>query len=104
MIMVNTETIPGVEIEKALGIVSGNTVQAKHVGKDIVGGLRNLVGGKMTEYEEMFRESRDIAEKEMVEEAKKLGADAIVNIRYSSSSIMQGSSEVLVYGTAVKIK
>ncbi|MBU9713168.1 YbjQ family protein [Evansella tamaricis] len=104
MIMVNTESIVGVEIEKSLGVVYGNTVQAKHIGKDIVGGFRNLVGGKMTEYEEMFRESRDIAEKEMIEKAKELGADAIVNVRYTSSSIMQGSSEVMVYGTAVKIK
>ncbi|MDG5786290.1 YbjQ family protein [Evansella sp. AB-P1] len=104
MILVNTETVPGMEIERALGIVQGNTVQAKHVGKDIVGGLRGLVGGKMVEYEEMFRESRAIAEKEMVEKAEKLGADAIVNVRYSSSSIMNGSSEVMVYGTAVTFK
>jgi len=104
MILVNTETVPGLEIEKAIGIVTGNTVQAKHLGKDIVGGLRGLVGGKMVEYEEMFRESRDIAEKEMIEKAEKLGADAIVNIRYTSSSIMSGSSEVMVYGTAVKLK
>ena|SRR5690554_604458 len=104
MILVNTETVPGLEIEKAIGIVTGNTVQAKHLGKDIVGGLRGLVGGKMVEYEEMFRESRDIAEKEMIEKAEKLGVDAIVNIRYTSSSIMSGSSEVMVYGTAVKLK
>ncbi|ADU29640.1 YbjQ family protein [Evansella cellulosilytica] len=101
MIIVNTENIAGMEIKKALGIVSGNTVQAKHIGKDIVGGLRGLVGGKMVEYEEMFRESRAIAEKEMIAQAEKLGADAIVNVRYSSSSIMSGSSEVMVYGTAV---
>ncbi|MFA9557553.1 YbjQ family protein [Evansella sp. AB-rgal1] len=104
MIMVNTESLPGFEVEKALGIVSGNTVQAKHIGKDIVGKLRGIVGGKMVEYEEMFRESRAIAEKEMKEQAEKLGADAIINIRYSSSSIMNGSSEILVYGTAVKFK
>ncbi|UCZ54162.1 YbjQ family protein [Bacillus shivajii] len=104
MIIVNTETVPGMEIEKALGVVSGNVVLAKHIGKDIVGGLRGIVGGKMTEYEEMFRESREAAEKEMVQSAERLGADAIVNIRYSSSSIMSGSSEVLVYGTAVTLK
>ncbi|MBB5173334.1 YbjQ family protein [Texcoconibacillus texcoconensis] len=104
MIVVTTETIPGMEIDRALGVVTGNTVQAKHIGKDIVGGLRGIVGGKMKEYEEMFQESRDIAEKEMVEKADKMGADAIVNIRYSSSSIMNGSSEILVYGTAVKLK
>ncbi|SDZ18772.1 Uncharacterized conserved protein YbjQ, UPF0145 family [Evansella caseinilytica] len=104
MIIVNTETVPGMEIERAFGIVSGNTVQAKHIGKDIVGGLRGIVGGKMVEYEEMFREAREIAEKEMVKQAEDLGADAIVNIRYTSSSIMSGSSEVMVYGTAVKLK
>lgn len=104
MILVNTETIPGLEIERALGVVSGNTVQAKHIGKDIVGGLRSLVGGKMVEYVEMFQESREIAEKEMIEKAKALGADAIVNIRYSTSNIMTGCSEVMVYGTAVKLK
>ncbi|MCD8510653.1 MAG: YbjQ family protein [Bacillus sp. (in: Bacteria)] len=104
MIIVNTETIPGIKIEKALGIVQGNTVQAKHLGKDIVGGLRGLVGGRMAEYEEMFNEARSIAEKEMIEKAEKLGADAIVNIRYTSSSIMSGSSEVMVYGTAVKFE
>lgn len=104
MILVNTETIPGLEIERALGVVAGNTVQAKHIGKDIVGGLRSLVGGKMVEYVEMFQESREIAEKEMIEKAKALGADAIVNIRYSTSNIMTGCSEVMVYGTAVKLK
>lgn len=104
MIIVNTETIPGIEIEKALGVVTGNTVLAKHIGKDIVGGLRGIVGGKMTEYEEMFREAREIAEQEMVQKAEKLGADAIINVRYSSSSIMSGSSEVLAYGTAVTLK
>lgn len=104
MIIVNTETIPGFKIEKALGIVQGNTVQAKHVGKDIVGGLRGLVGGRMSEYEEMFNEARATAEKEMIERAEKMGADAIVNVRYTSSSIMSGSSEVMVYGTAVKFE
>jgi uncharacterized protein YbjQ (UPF0145 family) len=104
MIMVNTETVAGRTIVQALGIVSGNTVQAKHVGKDIVGGLRGLVGGKMKEYEEMFNEAREIAEKEMLSKADSLGADAIVNVRYSSSSIMSGTSEVLVYGTAVKLE
>lgn len=104
MLIVNTESVPGQEIVEALGVVLGNTVQAKHIGKDIVGGLRGLVGGKMVEYEEMFRESREIAEKEMIQKAESLGADAIVNVRYSSSSIMSGSSEILVYGTAVKFK
>ncbi|WP_096200447.1 YbjQ family protein [Bacillus sp. FJAT-45350] len=104
MLIVNTETVPGQRIVKALGVVKGNTVQAKHLGKDIIGGLRNLVGGRMTEYEEMFIESREFAESEMIKEAEKLGANAIVNVRYTTSSIMDGSSEVLVYGTAVLIE
>jgi len=104
MIIVNTEQIAGMEIVQSLRVVSGNTVQAKHIGKDIVGGLRGLVGGKMKEYEEMFNEAREIAETEMIDRAKKLGADAIVNVRYTTSTIMQGSSEVMVYGTAVKLK
>ncbi|WP_280768764.1 YbjQ family protein [Salipaludibacillus daqingensis] len=104
MIIVNTEQIAGVEIVQSLGVVSGNTVQAKHIGKDIVGGLRGLVGGKMKEYEEMFNEAREIAEKEMIDQANKLGADAIVNVRYTTSSIMSGSSEVMIYGTAVKLR
>ncbi|RSL30515.1 YbjQ family protein [Salibacterium salarium] len=104
MIMVTTETLPGHEIEKPLGIVKGNTVRARHLGKDFVGGLRQIVGGKMKEYEEMFLEARDYAEHEMRGKAQELGADAIVGIRYSSSSIMNGTSEVMVYGTAVKLK
>ncbi|MBU8907960.1 YbjQ family protein [Desertibacillus haloalkaliphilus] len=103
MLLVTTENVPGRKTIEPLGVVKGNTVQAKHLGKDIIGGLRNLVGGRMREYEEMFLESREYAEKQMIEEAKKLGADAVVCVRYTSSSIMEGSSEVLVYGTAVRL-
>ncbi|RSL34337.1 YbjQ family protein [Salibacterium salarium] len=104
MIMVTTEYVPGYEIDEALGVVKGNAVRAKHLGKDLVGGLRGIVGGKMKEYEEMFLEARDYAEQEMKEKARELGADAVIGIRYSSSSIMNGTSEVMVFGTAVKIK
>lgn len=103
MIIVNTETIVGREIIETLGVVKGNTVMARHIGKDIMGSLRNIVGGRMKEYEEMFLEARSVAEEEMIEEANRLGAHAIVNVRYTTSSIMEGSSEILVYGTAVKL-
>ncbi|MDE5414926.1 MAG: YbjQ family protein [Bacillaceae bacterium] len=104
MLVVNTEQVVGKEIETSLGVVKGNTVQARHIGKDIMGGLRNIVGGRMKEYEEMFIDARNYAEQEMIREAEALGADAIVNVRYTTSSIMEGSSEILVYGTAVKFK
>ncbi|MFB4163687.1 YbjQ family protein [Alteribacillus sp. JSM 102045] len=104
MIIVSTDKVAGYEVTKALGVVKGNTVRAKHLGKDIAGSLRGLIGGKMKEYEEMFLEAREYAEKEMIEEAKNLGADAVVGVRYSSSSIMSGTSEVMVYGTAVTLQ
>ncbi|MFZ7104751.1 MAG: YbjQ family protein [Peptococcaceae bacterium] len=104
MILVNTETIPGREILEVVGLVKGSTIRAKHVGKDILSGLKHLVGGELTEYEEMLREARQIAVNRMAEEAEAKGAGAVVNIRFTSASISQGAAEVLVYGTAVKIK
>ncbi len=101
MILVNTEHISGKELE-TLGIVKGTTIQSKHMGKDIMSGLKTLVGGELTAYNEMMNEARALATKRMVEEANSLGADGIVNIRYASSAIMQGAAEVIVYGTAVK--
>lgn len=101
MILVNTEYIPGKELE-LLGLVKGQSIRAKHVGRDIGNMLKNLVGGELTSYTEMMNESRALATKRMVEEAEGLGADAVINIRYTSSQIMQGAAEVLVYGTAVK--
>mgnify|MGYP002513388060 FL=1 len=85
-----------------LGLVKGITIQSKHFGKDISQGFKTLVGGELKAYTEMMNEARDLATKRMVEEAQKLGADAIVNIRYASSAIMQGAAEVIAYGTAVK--
>lgn len=101
MILVNTDYISGKEIE-TLSIVKGSTIQSKHIGKDLMSGLKTLVGGELTAYNDMMNEARAIATKRMVEEANALGADAVVNIRYASSSIMQGAAEVIVYGTAVR--
>ena len=103
MILVNTPTIEG-RIVQQLGLVSGNTVQSKNAFKDIGAGFRNLVGGEVVSYTKMLAESRDIAISRMVEQAQRMGADAIVNIRFSSASIMEGAAEILVWGTAVKFK
>jgi uncharacterized protein YbjQ (UPF0145 family) len=104
MILVNTEEIPGKEIVETLGMVKGSTIRAKHLGNDILAFLRHLVGGELKEYTQMMNEAREIALQMMKKEAEELGADAIINIRFTTSSIMQGASEMLVYGTAVKIK
>ena len=101
MILVNTDYISGKELEM-LGLVKGSTIQSKHVGKDIMQSFKTLVGGELTSYNDMMNEARAIATKRMVKEAEELGADAIVNIRYASSAIMQGAAEVIAYGTAVK--
>lgn len=101
MILVNTDFITGKEIE-TLSVVKGSTIQAKHLGKDFLSGLKTLVGGELSAYVEMINEARAIATKRMVKQAEKLDADAIVNIRYSTSNVMQGAAEILVYGTAVK--
>ncbi len=101
MLLVNTETISGKELEM-LGLVKGSTIQSKHLGKDITQSFKTLVGGELTAYNEMMNEARAIATKRMVDEAQALGADAIVNIRYASSAVMQGAAEVIAYGTAVR--
>ena len=101
MILVNTDYISGKELEM-LSLVKGSTIQSKHVGKDIMQSFKTLVGGELKSYNEMMNEARAIATKRMVAEAETLGADAIVNIRYASSAIMQGAAEVIAYGTAVK--
>jgi len=103
MILVNTDYISNKELE-TLALVKGSTIQSKHVGKDILSGLKTLVGGELTAYSDMMNEARAIATKRMVEEAKGLGADAIINIRYASSAVMGGAAEILAYGTAVKFK
>lgn len=101
MILVNTDFITGKTIE-TISIVKGSTIQSKHMGKDIMSGLKTLVGGELTAYNEMMNEARALATKRMVEEANSLGADGIVNVRYASSAIMQGAAEVIAYGTAVR--
>ena len=104
MIYSTTETIPGREIRESVGVVTGNVVQAKHIGRDIMAGLKSIVGGEIRGYTEMLNESRDIAIGRLVENAKQKNADAVVGIRFTTSSIMDGSSEILVFGTAVKLR
>ena len=101
MILVNTDYISGKELEM-LGLVKGSTIQSKHLGSDIAQSFKTLVGGELKSYNEMMNEARALATKRMVAEAEALGADAIVNIRYTSSAVMQGAAEVIAYGTAVK--
>ena len=101
MILVNTDYISGKEMEM-LGLVKGSTIQSKHIANDIAQSFKTLVGGELRSYNEMMNEARAIATKRMVAEAEAMGADAIVNIRYASSAIMQGAAEVIAYGTAVK--
>ena len=101
MILVNTDYIGGKELEM-LTLVKGSTIQSKHFGKDLAQSFKTLVGGELKAYTEMMNEARAIATKRMVEEAEALGADAVVNVRYASSAVMQGAAEVIAYGTAVK--
>ena len=103
MLLLNIEYVPGQEIE-ALGMVRGAVVQSKHLGKDFMAAMKTLVGGELVGYTEMLVEARQIATKRMVDEAKAMGADAIINVQYGSSAIMQGAAEVIAYGTAVKYK
>ena len=104
MIIVNTDFVQGKKIVETMGIVRGNTIRAKHVGKDIVAGLRQLVGGELKEYTEMLTEARKESMQRMEKEAKALGADGIINVRYTTSQVMASAAEILVYGTAVKLK
>ena len=101
MILVNTDYISGKELE-TISIVKGSTIQSRHLGKDIAQAFKSMVGGELKAYNDMMNDARAIATKRMVAEAEALGADAVVNIRYASSAIMQSAAEVIVYGTAVK--
>jgi len=103
MQLVNIDYIPGKEYE-ALGVVKGTVVYSKNLGKDFMAGMKTLVGGEIEGYTDMLNTARQIAVKRMVEEAEQMGADAVVNMRYGSSSVMQGAAEVIAYGTAVKFK
>jgi uncharacterized protein YbjQ (UPF0145 family) len=104
MIITNTDFVTGKEIKEMLGLVKGNTIQAKSIGKDIRAGFRHIAGGEIKEYTEMLAESREIALKRMKDKAEKQGADAVINVRFMTSSIMGGAAEILAYGTAVKFK
>lgn len=101
MRLLNIDYIPGKELE-ALEIVKGNVVMSKNVGRDIMASLKTLVGGEISGYTDMLNQARQIAVKRMVDEAERLGADAVINVRYASSSVMQGAAEIIAYGTAVK--
>jgi uncharacterized protein YbjQ (UPF0145 family) len=103
MLISNIEYIPNQEIKEHFGVVSGSTVRAKHVGRDIMAGLKNVFGGELRGYTELLSESRDEAIERMIEQAKSLGANAILNVRFSTSSVASGAAELYVYGTAVRI-
>ena len=103
MIISTSENIPNKKITQVLGVVQGSTVRAKHIGKDIIAGFRNLVGGEVKQYTELLNDAREQAMERMTENAENIGADAIINIRIVTSMVSQMASEILVYGTAVKL-
>jgi len=104
MILVNTPDVPNMKIVEVHGLARGSTVRARNVGRDIFAGLKNLIGGEVSEYTKLQAESREEALKRLIDDGKKLGANAIINIRFNTSVITQGTSEMLAYGTAVTIK
>ena len=104
LLLSTLESIPGTTITKHLGLVQGSSVRAKHMGRDLMAGLKNMVGGELKGYTEMMDSARRIATGRMEEEAAKLGADAVINVRYTTSAVMESAAEVLAYGTAVKFK
>jgi len=104
MIMVTTDFVPGKTIKKTFGLVRGNTIRARHIGRDMVAFLRNIVGGEIKDYTKMMAESREQAIDRMIGEAEELGANAIINVRFTTSMIMQSASEILAYGTAVIVE
>lgn len=103
MILTNLESVPGRTIVEHYGLVNGSTIRAKHVGRDIMAGLKNIVGGELKGYTELMNESRTQAIERMVAQAQELGANAVVNVRFSTSQVAQGAAELYVYGTAVKV-
>jgi uncharacterized protein YbjQ (UPF0145 family) len=104
MLISNLEIVPGQRIVKHLGLVQGSTVRSKHVGKDILAGLKNIVGGELKGYTDLLKEARQEATDRMVEQARSVGANAVLNVRFSTSSITQGAAEMLAYGTAVVLE
>jgi len=103
MILTTVETVPGKSIVEHFGLVSGSTIRAKHIGRDFMAGLKNIVGGELKGYTELLKESRNQAIERMKEQARELGANAIVNVRFSTSSVAQGAAELYAYGTAVRV-
>jgi len=103
MLITNIETVPGKKVVEHFGLVSGSTIRAKHIGRDFMAGLKNLVGGELKGYTQLLQESRQQAMDRMVAEARLMGANAIVNVRFSTSSVAQGAAELYAYGTAVRV-
>ncbi len=103
MIVVNTETVPGQNVVEVLGLVQGNTIRAKHLGRDIIASFKNLVGGELKGYTELLTEARREAMERMVAQADDLGADAVLNVRFTTSAVASGAAELYAYGTAVKL-
>jgi len=103
MILVSTNEIPGKNISESLGIARGSTVRARNLGRDIFAGLKNLVGGEISEYTRLLADAREEALQRMIQDANRMGADAVVNIRFTTSTVMQGCAEILAYGTAVRL-
>ena len=104
MILSNTETVPGRSIREFFGVVTGSTVRAKHIGRDIMAGLKNIVGGELKGYTELLQEARQEAIDRMIQQAQSVGANAVVNVRFSTSNITQGAAELFAYGTAVRVE
>tara|TARA_R110002049_G_scaffold225521_1_gene397442 strand:+ start:60167 stop:60481 length:315 start_codon:yes stop_codon:yes gene_type:complete len=104
MILTNIEEVPGRKILEHYGLVQGNTIRAKHVGKDILAGIKNIFGGELAAYTELLSESRKEATNRMIQQAEAMGANAIINVRYSTSSVAQGAAELYAYGTAVRVE
>ncbi len=104
MITSTIETIPGREIAESVGVVRGSTVRARNIGRDIFAGFKNIIGGEISEYTKLLADSREQSMQRMIQDAQALGADAVVNIRFTTSAVMQGAAEILAYGTAVKLR
>ena len=104
MIITTIDNVPGRDIENVLGVARGNTVRARNIGRDLIAGLKNVIGGEISEYTQLIADAREEALYRMTKDAEKLGADAVINLRFTTSMIMQGSAEILAYGTVVKLK
>ena len=104
MLLSNTESVPGKTIKEFYGVVTGSTVRTKHIGRDLMAGLKNLIGGELKGYTELLQEARTQALERMIQEARSTGANAVVNVRFSTSSVAQGAAELFAYGTAVRVE